>query len=324
MKKRIVMRRASFLASLAAAATAPAMSRSVDAASSVSVLYAGSLVTIMENLVKPAVAKDGLDFKGEAKGSLALANLIKSGLRSPDVFVSADTKVLDELMTPDAKNVVSWYATFGTTRLVIGYAANSQFAKDFVAVDRGERKLVDVLLEPGLKLGRTDPSIDPKGYRSIIAARLLESTGAAPAGFATKLLGDDRNDAQIFPEETLLARLESGDLDAAFLYSTESVARKVPAVELPASANLGDLSQSARYATASVTIDGTKHTGGPAVYALTIPAVAQNKLAGESFVVYLLGAQGRAILEGAGVTAVKPVIVGDRAAVPASVLALAG
>jgi len=319
------MKRAPFLITLAS--SAGIVSRLPDvaaAASDVVVLYAGSLVTIMENDVKPALAKQGLDFKGEAKGSLALANLIKSGLRQPDVFVSADTKVLDGLMTPDAKNVVTWYVTFASTRLVIGYAPSSRFAADFAAVARGEKKLADVLLLPGLKIGRTDPTADPKGYRSIIAARLLEAGGFAPPGFAAKLLGDDRNSAQIFPEETLLARLESGDLDAAFLYSTESVARKVPFVELPPSANLGDPAQAAHYATASVTIDGVKHVGSPSVYALTIPAVAQNKVAGESFVTYLLGSEGRSILDAAGITTIKPAITGDRSTVPQSVLALAG
>jgi molybdate/tungstate transport system substrate-binding protein len=316
------MRRLPFLASFSAALAGVAFVRSgARAASAVIVLYAGSLVTIMENVVRPAVAKDGLDFKGEAKGSVALANLIKSGLRSPDVFISADLKVLDDLMTAQSKNVVQWYAPFATTRLVIGYAAHSPFASDFADVAKGTKKLVDVLLSPGLKLGRTDPAVDPKGYRTIIAAKLLESGGDAPADFATKLLGDDRNPAQIFPEETLLARLETGDLDAAFLYATESVARKVPSVELPDSANLGDPAQAAHYATASVTIDGTKHTGSPSVYGITIPTVAPDKVAAESFVTYLLGTDGQKLLESAGVTVVKPAIVGDRGAVPPGVLA---
>jgi molybdate/tungstate transport system substrate-binding protein len=316
------MRRAPFLSLISAAVSGVAFARAgARAASAVVVLYAGSLVTIMENAVRPAVAKQGLDFKGEAKGSVALANLIKSGLRSPDVFISADLKVLEDLMTAQAKNVVTWYAPFATTRLVIGYAATSPFASSFADVTHGTKKLADVLLMPGLKLGRTDPAVDPKGYRSIIAAKLLEAGGAAPPGFAAKLLGDDRNTAQIFPEETLLARLETGDLDAAFLYATESVARKVPAVELPDFANLGDPAQAARYAAVSVTIDGTKHTGSPSIYGITIPTVAPDKVAAEAFVAYLLGTDGQKVLADAGVTFVKPLIVGDRSTVPPGVLA---
>jgi molybdate/tungstate transport system substrate-binding protein len=310
--------------------------RPARATEAVNVLYAGSLVTVMERVVVPFAASRGLDVRGEGKGSVALANLIRSGLRSPDVFISADPAVLDSLMGPANGDLVAWYATFGTTRLVIGYSSASPLAPDFVEVARGRRPLVDVLLQPGLRLGRTDPALDPKGYRTIIAAELLERIARRP-GFAAKLLGDDRNPNQILPEETLLARLESGDLDAAFLYATESVARGVPAVELPRAANLGDPAEAKMYATVSVTIDGKKRVGAPAAYALTIPnrsgrptspkpassgAATQSRPesnAATQFVALLLSPEGRAALTKSGMTMLPHVqLVGDRAAVPSS------
>jgi molybdate/tungstate transport system substrate-binding protein len=289
--------------------------RADGASMPVSVLYAGSLVTIMERRIAPELAKRGLDFQGEPKGSVALANLISSGLRTPDVFISADPKVIDGLLGTSPTALVRWYATFATTRLVIGYSPKSPLAAAFVDAANGKRKLSDVLASPGLRLGRTDPALDPKGYRSIIAAQLLEADGAG-AGFAQKLLGANDNAAQIFPEETLLARLETGDLDAAFLYATEGVVRGVPFVELPATANLGDPAQRANYATASVTIAGKQHVGAPASYALTVLTAAKHPDAANSFVAYLLSKPGRAILEGAGVTTIAPVLSGDAAAVP--------
>src|ERR1700710_2262003 len=61
---------------------------------SVSVLYAGSLATVMENGVGPAFsAATGYETKGEAHGSLGAARLIHDHLRSPDVFISADPSV---------------------------------------------------------------------------------------------------------------------------------------------------------------------------------------------------------------------------------------
>ncbi|HMD02897.1 MAG TPA: substrate-binding domain-containing protein, partial [Candidatus Baltobacteraceae bacterium] len=186
-----------------------AMPGVASAAESIGVLYAGSLVTIMERRVVPALAKQGLDVRGEGKGSAALANLIRAGLRSPDVFISADAKILDGMIGASGGNFVSWYLNFATTRLVIGYAAASPFAHDFVLANRGEKKLTSALLAPGLRLGRTDPALDPKGYRTILACELLEAQ-LGPPGFAARLLGDPRNPAQIVPEETLLARLEGG------------------------------------------------------------------------------------------------------------------
>jgi len=319
------MRRSTFAAgALAGACGATLASRGrVRADSSVSVLYAGSLVTVMERAVVPALAKRGIAVKGEARGSAALANFIKAGLRSPDVFVSADPRVIDGLMGAANKDLVAWYAIFATTRLVLGYAPHSPFAPDFAAAAAGRKKLTDVLLSPNLRLGRCDPAIDPKGYRTILAAKLMEADDGPP-GFAAKLLGDDRNAAQIFPEETLLARLETGDVDAAFLYATESVARKLPAVELPVTANLGDASQAAHYATVSVTVDGVKHAGAPAAYALTIPSAAPNPDGAAAFVAYLFSKAGTALLEASGVTTQHPVVRGDRSAVPAAVRAALG
>lgn len=288
------------------------------AENAVTVLYAGSLVTVVERSLAPALARRGITVDGEAKGSLALANLIKSGLRTPDVFISADAKAIDGLLGTETGAIVKWYATFAATRIVVGYAPSSTLAHSFEAVGLGRRRLTDVLLQPKLKLGRTDPKVDPKGYRTIVAAKLLSSD--ANATFASKLLGHDDNASQIFPEETLLARLETGTLDAAFLYATEAIARKMPYVELPASANLGDPALAAHYATASVTIDGVKRTGGLSVYALTIPAAARNADGAAAFVAFLFTKEGRDILTASGVTLIPPKIVGDRSAVPATVL----
>jgi len=299
-------------ASLAVAALQPAR-----AASSVEVLYAGSLVTVMERTIVPAAAQRGLDVRGEGKGSVALANLIRNGLRSPDVFISADTAVIDGLMGPPNGNLVAWYVTFAATRLVIGYAPASPFAQVFVEVGRGRKRLVDALLSPGLRLGRTDPALDPKGYRTLLAAQLLERAAGYP-GFAVKVLGENRNSAQILPEETLLARLEGGDLDAAFLYATESAARRLPAVELPSAANLGDPAQAATYATARVTIDGVTRVGAPAIYALTIPNAAPNPDGAAAFVAFLLSSGGHQLLAQSGVSVVPPMLAGARSAVPIS------
>ncbi len=60
----------------------------------VSVLYAGSLATVMENGLGPAFAKaNPYEYQGEAQGSLGAARMIHDKLRTPDVFISADPSV---------------------------------------------------------------------------------------------------------------------------------------------------------------------------------------------------------------------------------------
>ncbi|HTZ01983.1 MAG TPA: substrate-binding domain-containing protein, partial [Xanthobacteraceae bacterium] len=69
-----------------------------SAAGKVNVLYAGSLVNLMEHGIGPAFDKaSGDTFQGFAGGSNKVANEIKGKLRQGDVFVSANPKVNDSL-----------------------------------------------------------------------------------------------------------------------------------------------------------------------------------------------------------------------------------
>src|ERR1700685_3780377 len=53
------------------------------------VAFAGSMGSMMDGGVKPAIAKSlGVEMQGRAQGSTALANLIVAGSIRPDVFIS--------------------------------------------------------------------------------------------------------------------------------------------------------------------------------------------------------------------------------------------
>lgn len=273
------------------------------------VVYAGSLVTPMERRIAPDFGRRcGCEVQTEGKGSVLLAKMIADGLRSPDVFISADTAVLDTLLHHAA--YISWYATFGTARLVLGYSPHSRFAGEFARVRAGKLSIARLLLEPGLRIGRTDPRLDPKGYRTLLAMRLEARLAHAPP-LATLL---ERAEEPALPEEQLLVRLENGDLDVAFLYSTESQSRHIPVLELPDGVNLGHPALAARYATASVTVDGKVYRGEPIAYAITILNAAPNPQAARAFVQYLLHGAGRAALSDAGLTFIQPAVTGDAAA----------
>ena len=99
--------------------------------------------------------------------------MIKDGLRAPDVFISADDQVMIDLMHA-APDKVSWYLPFATTRIVVAYSPKSRFFSVLDEAAHGKRLWTEVLREPGLKIGRTDPAIDPKGYRTIIVCKLAE------------------------------------------------------------------------------------------------------------------------------------------------------
>jgi molybdate/tungstate transport system substrate-binding protein len=177
----------------------------------------------MEQRLGPGFARQsGYRVVGTPGGSVELADEIKGRVRRADVFVSASPSA-DEALTGRANgDWIGWYVTFATSPLVLGYDPNSRFAAQLRS-----RPWYTVVGRPGFLLGRTDPLLDPKGA---LSARALAQAAARTGDHA--LLLSERDVAGVFPEQTLLGRLESGQLDAAFLYAHEAKAAGVPTVSL--------------------------------------------------------------------------------------------
>jgi molybdate/tungstate transport system substrate-binding protein len=259
-------------------------------AADVNVLYAGSLVNLMEHGVGPAFDKaSGDTFRGFGGGSNGLANQIKGKLRHGDVFISASPKVNDALMGSANGDWVSWYITFAQSPLVIGYSPASKFAADLKT-----KPWYEVLREPGIRIGRTDPKLDPKGALTV---QLMDKAEQVyhQQGLAHAVLGAPDNPEQVRPEENLVGRLQSGQIDVGFFYSTETSDLKIPYVTLPPEVALS------------------------AVYTVTVLHHAADPAAAATFVDYLLSPPGEAILKEHGLDVVTPKVTGDAAAVPAAI-----
>lgn len=236
----------------------------------VNVLYAGSLVPLMQKQVGPAFnTATGYQVTGYSGGSSALATQIKGKVHQGDVFISASPDVNTTLQGGANGNWVSWYATFATSPLVIGYNPKSRFASQLKS-----KPWYQVITEPGFRLGRTDPATDPKG--KLAAQALSDTEKKAPA---LKQVADSKSN--VFPEETLVGRLQSGQLDAGFFYTSEAVAARIPTVP--------------------VTGEQLKAT-----YTVTVLKGAPHQAGAEAFVEYLLGTQGRATMKKDGFTLVDP------------------
>jgi len=97
----------------------------------VTVLYAGSLVDLMERSIGPAFKQQtGNEFQGHAGGSKGLAVQIKEGSLRGDVFISADPKVNAVLSGPKNGDRVKWYVTFAESPLVLGISPSSRSADE--------------------------------------------------------------------------------------------------------------------------------------------------------------------------------------------------
>ncbi len=289
----------------------------------VSVLYAGSLGAVLEKAVGPAFEKSsGYGFRGEGNGSVAAAKMIKDGLRTPDVFISADAAVNSKvLMGAENRNLVHWYATFASSGLVLGYNPKSRFKDQFDQAREGKLTWHEVLARPGVRLGRTDPNLDPKGYRTLFLFELAERHYGKPGLGA--LLGEPANPAQIFPEPELLVRLESGQLDAAVFYRHEVVAHALPFIELPDEINQSSPRFASLYGERSYTnARGVTTSGAPIVFTITIPATVRNLPGAAAFVRFLLSGPGRGIIGQYGLRPIPLQLVGDASKVPAGLRSL--
>jgi molybdate/tungstate transport system substrate-binding protein len=256
----------------------------------VSALFAGSLVNYMEHDFGPSFAKaSGYGYRGFGGGSTEVAAQIKGGVREGDVFISA-AAAADNLLKGSANgNWVSWYTTFAASPLMLAYNPNSPFGKQLA---KG-KPWYEVLSEPGILVGRTDPKLDPKGILTVEAVTnaahklkdqsLLTALGGFP----------------VYPETALVGRLQSGQLDAGFFYAVEASSAKLSTVSLAPVYKVAD-------------------------YTLTILNKAPNPSGAAAFVRYLLNAQRGYTLKKNGLTALKPTFSGTVASVPNSLRKIVG
>ncbi len=283
----------------------------------VRLLYAGSLVSLVEDGLRPAFARaTGITVEGRPGGSVALARMILDRVQTPDVFVSADPDVNRLLMRPGPGPRASWFLTLMRNTLVIAYYPRSRFAAALGEAAAGRRAWYEVLAAPGFRLGRTDPAVDPKGYRTLLMVRLAERHYGQP-GLEARLLGSPENPVQIFHEEALTGRLESGQLDAAVFYRNEAVEHHLPYLTLPDAVNLGNPAMAAVYARVTDTApNGQARRGAPILYTVTMPSTARNLTGAIRLIQFLFEPSGQAVLRGHGLLPVPALAGGEVRDVP--------
>ena len=255
----------------------------------------------MDLQIGPAFAKaHNVDYQGIGQASYALAHLLASKQLHADVFVAVTPAPMRILLKD---GVVKQAAPIASTQMAVVYSPKSAFASKFHQAAHGEVPWYKVLEEPGLRFGRTDPATDPQG-RNVIFTMMLAETYYHQAGLAKKILGPLRNPAQIFAEPSLLARLESGQLDASIGYLSAIKSQHLPFIELPAAINLGDADTQAyeqvSFATADKSGKSVVAKPEPLVFYAAVLSNAAHPAPAAGFVDFLTGAQGQRLLRDAG------------------------
>jgi molybdate/tungstate transport system substrate-binding protein len=181
------------------------------------------------------------------------------GQRDPDVVSVADTALFEAPLSPD------WFVEFAANSLVVAYNPATEGGRRVRAA--GSNGWFHALADESVSFGRTDPDLDPLGYRTLFALELASDHH----GLAENLRETVPERGQIYPETRLLGQFETGSLDAAVVYRNMAVERDIDFIELPPAVNLGSPAHAERYATTSYELpSGQVVTGGPVSYASTL------------------------------------------------------
>ena len=277
------------------------------------VFNAGALALPLRAALDSFALGHGYSVSQENAGSVETVRKISDLGRIPDVVAVADTALFARLIPG---RIAGPIALLGTSRLVLAYTGRSRFASEV-----NSQNWADVTTRPGVQVGRSDPTLDPAGYRALMAMQLAERFYHRP-GLESRLHAA-ASAANVRPKSAdLVALLQTGNLDYAWEY--ESVARKMGLrfVDLPHEVDLGDPTLAATYATASVDISPSSGSGGrrgvpivmngaPIVFGAGVPKDAPHRAAAEQFITFLMSTEGRSILAASGLQSVGAGTVAD-------------
>ncbi len=298
---------------------------------SLSVFFAGSLMTPFADLERAfEAAHPNIDLLMEGHGSIQVIRHVTEIHQLIDVVVTADHALIPMLMytntVPETgRPYADWYIEFASNRLALAYTPTSRYADEINADN-----WYQVIARSGVKLGISDPRFDAAGYRTFMALKLAEAAYAKPTifvdvtmgRFRTAITAQEENGIQVIhvPEivETkpdsgivlrgssiqLIALLESGDIDYAFEYESVIQQHGLQMVRLPDAVNLGSPEHASDYAKVQVRLDFQRFqsvnpvfNGEVIGYGVTIPTNAPHPDEAEKFVEFLLGPEGRQIME---------------------------
>ena len=279
----------------------------------ITVFHAGSLSVPFSEIEKKFETEyPQYDVVREAAGSRACARKITDLHKKADVMASADYKVIDNLLIPKYAN---FNILFATNEMVIAFTPHSQYANEI-----NSKNWTDIFLKPGVKVGHSNPNLDPCGYRAVIVTKLAGIYYQKP-DFYDKLLGygdyytngeENRNKVIVRPKETdLLGLLEAGAFDYLFIYKSVAEQHGLRYIELPPQISLKSKKYADYYKQASFKVTGKKpgtfivKKGEPMIYGITIIKNSPNKKGANLFVKFVLSPEGQAIMKKNGQGVIK-------------------
>ncbi len=299
------------------------LASSISAKEIVTVFHAGSLSVPFADMERAFEAKyPQYDVQREASGSRAAARKISEIGKAADVMASADHNVIDNLLIPDH---AKFKAQFATNEMAIAYTSKAKYADEIDSENWPE-----IFLRDGVKVGHSNPNMDPCGYRSILVTKLAEDHYKIPDLY-TRLFGygdsykvgeEDKDKVIVRPKETdLLGLIEANAYDYLYIYRSVAQQHGLDYITLPKQVSLKDEEFKDLYKRATFDISGKRpgqfitKKGEAMVYGITVAEnmrSPRNREGAIRFVDFVLSNEGQAIMvkNGQGVIS-PPIISGD-------------
>jgi molybdate/tungstate transport system substrate-binding protein len=231
-----------------------------------------------------------------------------------DVLGVADYSLIPKKMFAAAgKRYASWYVGFVSNQITFAYTDQSKAAKQVTPAN-----WYRILAQPGVHIGRSNPLADPSGYQTLQMLKLAQGYYHDPS-ISASVLKNSPASSVAETETSLIAALQSGQIDYLAVYRSDALQHHFKYVNLPPQVNLSDPSLAKAYA--SVTTQGATGAavrGKPIIYGLTVPTNAPNPSLGEQFIAFLIGPKGQAIMRANGFHVLSPAPASSERRLPAS------
>jgi molybdate/tungstate transport system substrate-binding protein len=232
-----------------------------------------------------------------------------------DVLGTADYSLIPKLMSSPSKPHATWYLGFVSNQITFAYNSHSKGASQLTPSN-----WYKVLAEPGVRIGRSNPAADPSGYQILQMLQLAQAYYHDP-GLAAAVLKNSPDSSVAETETSLLAALQSGQIDYLAIYRSVALEDHLKYIALPAQLNLSEASLAPAYAKVTINAGSLGNlTAKPIIYGLTIPSNAPDPALAQKFISFVLSPQGQAIMRGNGFAVISPALASGT--VPASLRSL--
>jgi molybdate/tungstate transport system substrate-binding protein len=228
-----------------------------------------------------------------------------------DMLGVADYSLIPKLMSDPARPHATWYLGFVSNQITLAYTSHSKGAGQLTPAN-----WYTVVSQPGVRIGRSNPAVDPSGYQFLQMLQLAQGYYHHP-GLAAAVLKNSPDSSVAETETSLLAALQSGQIDYLAIYKSNALEEHLKYIALPPQVNLSDQAMAASYAKVTINAGSLgRLTAKPIIYGLTIPSNAPDPALAQKFIAFVLGPQGQAIMRANGFTVISPALASSQAKVP--------